>query len=94
MLPEQSETSIQKEILFNGVVDANWIAPVGHSIFQEGSIVSTKTHTVTANLPNHAAAIIGWGGGGDEKYWLVQNAYGEGNGDKGIMKVARGSNEF
>lgn len=62
MLEDQSEKGIQKEILRNGMVDANWIAPVGHSIFHEGSIVSSKTHIVTDKLPNHAAAIIGWGG--------------------------------
>lgn len=76
------------------MVDANWIAPVGHSIFHEGSVVSKKTHQVTDKLPNHAAAIIGWDGEGEDRYWLVQNAYGEGNGENGIMKVQRGTNEF
>jgi cathepsin B len=69
---------------------------VGHSIFTDGSILSKATHKIsTDKLPNHAAAIVGWGGEGfDGKFWLVQNAYGVGNGENGVMKVKRGTNEF
>lgn len=41
---------------------------------------------------NHAVVVIGWGTLSGKKYWLLQNSWGSGWGDEGMVKLERGSN--
>jgi cathepsin B len=40
----------------------------------------------------HGSVLIGWGVEGGVKYWLAENSWGAGWGDKGYFKVLRGEN--
>jgi hypothetical protein len=70
-----TETGIQREILMNGMVDANVDFPSGHSAFGSGIFKSDYSGSVRS-VPNHVLAIIGWGVEDNTKYWIVRNAYG------------------
>jgi C1A family cysteine protease len=43
---------------------------------------------------NHSVAIVGWGTDetSGEAYWIVRNSWGPDWGDKGYIKVQRGTN--
>merc|ERR1719216_604075 len=40
--------------------------------------------------PNHAV-VVGWGTENSVPYWLIKNSWGTGYGDKGYVKVKRGT---
>ena len=42
---------------------------------------------------NHAVLVVGWGVEGERKYWLAQNTWGDGWGDGGYFKMARGDDD-
>lgn len=92
MLSSMSEEGIQREILMNGMVDANVDMPSGHSAF--GSGIMKSDYAGMGSVPNHVVPIIGWGVDQGTKYWLVRNAYGSANGENGTMKIERGKNLF
>jgi C1A family cysteine protease len=95
MLSDMSESGIQKEIMMNGMVDANVDMPSGHSAFGAG-VMRSDYGGGSPSVPNHVLAIIGWGveEGTNTKYWIVRNAYGSANGENGSMKIERGKNLF
>ena len=77
----------------NGMVDANVDFPSGHSAFGSG-IMKSDYGGGPPSVPNHVVPIIGWGVEEGTKYWIIRNAYGTMNGDRGNMKVERGKNLF
>jgi len=40
---------------------------------------------------NHAVVVVGWGTENNVPYWLIKNSWGTGYGDKGYVKVKRGT---
>merc|ERR1711982_115343 len=57
-----------------------------------GSGVYKRSSEATV-LGGHGIKIIGWGTENGEDYWLCVNSWNEEWGDKGLFKIARGSNE-
>jgi C1A family cysteine protease len=39
--------------------------------------------------PNHAVVVIGYGGSGDDKYWIIQNSWSTKWGEKGAYRLYR-----
>lgn len=50
-------------------------------------------HVAGKHLGGHAVKIIGWGRDKDTDYWLIANSWGVGFGEKGFMRIRRGTNE-
>ena len=45
-------------------------------------------------IGHHALRIVGWGqDAGGPKYWILANTWGEEWGERGLMRIVRGSNE-
>lgn len=57
--------------------------------FYKSGVVDTDT---CGTQLDHGVAIIGYGNGFGKDYWIVRNSWGEGWGDEGYIKIARGKN--
>ena len=93
-LSDMSEQGIQREILMNGMVDANIDSPLGHTTFSEGVLGKSYSNGAPLDVPNHVIAILGWGEENGVKYWLTRSAYGTTFGSSGDIKIERGINLF
>ncbi|GFR00524.1 tubulointerstitial nephritis antigen-like [Trichonephila clavata] len=96
------EEEIQREIYFNGPVQATF--KVNSDFFLYKSGVYHHIESLTAGLPQpfrqsnyHSIRIIGWG---EEvidnkrlRYWLCANSWGEEWGEQGYFKIIRGQDE-
>jgi cathepsin B len=51
------------------------------------------SHTTGSYLGGHAMKILGWGVESGTPYWLVANSWNEDWGNKGFIKILRGSDE-
>lgn len=101
-LKNPTELSIQQELLRNGAVITDWLAPPSMRNYQGGmfgqsdgmSLAQVSGDGDNQQLPNHASIIIGWGQDTSGKYWIVRNSFGESFGMKGDMHIPRGNNAF
>ena len=79
-LSDNSESGIQKELLKNGAVDANWNVPAAAYSYQSGVMTQEQAGMSAVNngAPGHVSAIIGWGTDqlSKKKYWIVRNSWG------------------
>lgn len=88
----KGEENFKKEIAANG--------PIGVSIAVTDEMVAWTPDqgifcdTTGATDVDHAVTIVGYGKEGDQKYWLVQNSWGEYWGDNGFIKICRGVNNM
>jgi len=86
------EEDIKRDIMKNGPVVAATQVHVDFLTYKSG--VYTKGDEVARFSGMQAVKIIGWGVESDEgaknKYWLVQNSWGEDWGDHGVAKIAMG----
>jgi len=90
--PRRREQDIMHEIRTQGPVEA--VMEVYTDFFMYTSGVYQKTNLARGVVAGyHAVRIIGWGQDGGERYWLVANSWGEQWGERGLFKIARGSNE-
>jgi cathepsin B len=88
------EEDIKKDIMKNGPVVAATQIYVDFLTYKSG--VYTKGDEVAKFSGFHSVKIIGWGVESEEgsskgnKYWLVQNSWGEDWGENGVAKIAMG----
>jgi len=99
-LKDPTETLIQQELLRNGAVITDWLAPPFMKNYKEGIFGQGESNDLAEiggsdqPLPNHASVIIGWGSTPNDKYWIVRNSFGEGFGMNGDMHIPRGNNAY
>lgn len=94
------EDDIKREILTHGPVISSM--DVYSDFLSYSSGVYTKGEDVPKFSGLHTIKIIGWGvesGSEDEpnqgnKYWLIENSWGEDWGDKGVAKISAGQESF
>ncbi|KAH7829554.1 putative cathepsin B6 cysteine protease [Monocercomonoides exilis] len=80
--------NVQEEIMRNGPVSTTFIEYKDLSEYKSG----VYTHKTGDEVGKVAAKVLGWGVEGEKKYWLLQTAWGESFGEKGLLKMLRGSN--
>jgi len=85
---------MMKELHENGPVVVSFEPTDEFMYYGEGIFVSgnTRLHQEWQKV-DHAVLLIGWGEEGGQKYWLVQNSWGETWGEQGYFRIARGEND-
>lgn len=83
------QSSIQKEIMTNGPVEAAFTVYEDFVMYKSG----VYQHKAGSALGGHAVRILGWGTENGSPYWLVANSWNSDWGDKGYFKIYRGNNE-
>jgi len=81
--------SIQTEIMTYGSVELAMDVYADFESYKTG----VYKHTTGSYLGGHAMKIFGWGVDGSTPYWWVANSWNEDWGDKGLIKILRGSDE-
>ena len=82
------ENKIKEEILKNGPVTSAMDLYQDYFDYKSGIYVHDKKYNKVKGL--HSITIMGWGVEGDDKYWLIQDSYGESKGENGFIKVKIG----
>ncbi|OON23646.1 papain family cysteine protease [Opisthorchis viverrini] len=85
----ESETSIKKEIMLNGPVEAAFDVYEDFTQYQSGIYF----HAWGELVGGHAIRILGWGEQNGVPYWLIANSWNEDWGEKGYLRLLRGYNE-
>eukprot|EP00931_Biecheleriopsis_adriatica_P003797 TRINITY_DN105556_c0_g1_i1.p1 TRINITY_DN105556_c0_g1~~TRINITY_DN105556_c0_g1_i1.p1 ORF type:complete len:513 (-),score=103.41 TRINITY_DN105556_c0_g1_i1:18-1556(-) len=68
--------------------------PKSDILYYEGGIYSSSPHQRTEWEPvDHAVLLVGYGTEKGQKYWLLQNSWGDDWGEKGFFRMARGEDE-
>jgi len=82
-------TQIAQEILQNGPVEACF------SVYEDFLHYKSGVYQYTSGsfLGGHCVKVIGWGVEGGLPYWLINNSWTTYWGDKGQVKILRGSDE-
>ncbi|KAK6134300.1 hypothetical protein DH2020_031923 [Rehmannia glutinosa] len=88
MLPAGNETSLQAAVAKQPISVAIDAGGYEFQLYSSGVF----TGYCGKNL-NHGVTIVGYGAENGEKYWLVRNSWGSGWGEKGYIKMKRGSND-
>jgi cathepsin C len=89
-----SAAKMMQELYENGPVVVSFEPTDEFMYYGEGIFVSgnTRLHQEWQKV-DHAVLLIGWGEEGGQKYWLVQNSWGETWGEAGYFRIARGEND-
>jgi len=88
--PRKNVELIQTNIMENGPVAASFYVYDDFPTYESGVYKRSENATI---LGGHGIKIIGWGTENGEDYWLCVNSWNEEWGDKGLFKIARGSDE-
>lgn len=88
-LPENKLEPLMRALVERGPVAVSVAASDEWSFYEEGIMDSCVKDAVV----NHAVTLIGYGDvdgiNGKNKYWLIQNSWGSGWGERGHMRVLR-----
>jgi len=86
------EDAIKRDILKNGPVIVSMTIYVDFLTYKSGIFKSNEYSTKFSNT--HAVKIVGWGKDGKKnslnKYWIIQNSWGEDWGENGFARVLIG----
>jgi cathepsin B len=83
----EDEISIKKEIMKNGPVTSMLNIYSDYYSYNSGIYTHKQGNGI---IGFHSIAIIGWGVENDEKYWLIQDSYGNASGENGYMRIKIG----
>jgi len=81
-----SDSKLQKLIMAYGSAMTGIHASTSLSNYKSGVY-----DTCPNGRPNHAVVVVGWGTENNIPYWLIKNSWGTVFGDKGYVKVKRGT---
>lgn len=93
--------SIMLEVYKNGPVVVSF-EPTDSFMLYGGGIFSTMEVGVPAPLykssiewqqVDHAVLLVGWGEEYGQKFWIIQNSWGESWGEGGFFRISRGLND-
>lgn len=80
---ERDERSLEQAVAKFGpicvCIDARQLQFYKHGIVKQ----------ITSLIPNHAVLLVGYGGVGDDKYWIIKNSWGATWGENGYLRLAR-----
>ncbi|CAN5657276.1 hypothetical protein BH23THE1_BH23THE1_31040 [soil metagenome] len=89
--PSIRERCIKEEVFLHGPVSAAYTVYRSFYTFFEqnprGIYGITPQPANDTIVGGHAIVIIGWGGEGENRYWLVRNSWGERWGDGGYFRI-------
>jgi C1A family cysteine protease len=102
-----NEAQMMKEIRARGPIPGNMITNFTFQYYKSGiySDKQLKKNSDVINLKTlfdygsswqkveHSITLVGYGEEKGSKYWIGMNTWGEGWGDKGFFKIARGEND-
>ena len=63
-----------------------------HSVIAANWILKGKTQPDWEKV-DHSVLLVGWGEENGEKYWILQNSWGENWGENGLFRMRRGTDE-
>ena len=86
---ERCDENRLKELVYNygAVVSVIYAGDQGFMDYKAGSVFDTCSNKAV----NHAITVIGWGRQNGQEYWLIKNSWGDYWGDKGYIKVKKGT---
>jgi len=96
-----SSAEMMLELFHNGPLVVSF-EPTDDFMFYSGGVFTNLKTGFSAPLlaanqewqqVDHAVLLVGWGEENAEKYWIVQNSWGEDWGESGFFKIARGIND-
>ena len=82
------ENEIKEEILKNGPVTTSMDIYSDYFNYKSGIYIHNKKYN--KKIDDHSVTIMGWGKEDGDKYWLIQDSYGESKGENGFMKIKIG----
>jgi len=90
-LPENKLEPLMRALVEKGPIAVSIAASDMWSFYEEGIMDSCEKDAVV----NHAVTLIGYGvdSSTEKKFWLIQNSWGSGWGEKGHMRVLRHDSE-
>jgi len=89
LIPKANEHALLDAVANQGAVAIAYNAGTqGHASYRSGILDVPNC----GNNPTHATLVVGYGTEGGKDYWIVKNSWGEGWGEKGYFRLARGKN--
>jgi len=88
-LPENKLEPLMRALVEKGPIAVSVAASESWSFYENGIMDDCVKNAVV----NHAVTLIGYGSDGENKFWLIQNSWGVGWGEKGHMRILRRDSE-
>eukprot|EP00091_Calanus_sinicus_P019505 TRINITY_DN4921_c0_g1_i1.p1 TRINITY_DN4921_c0_g1~~TRINITY_DN4921_c0_g1_i1.p1 ORF type:complete len:544 (-),score=125.89 TRINITY_DN4921_c0_g1_i1:96-1598(-) len=85
-----TEDMLKKLVYKHGAVQA--AVNADHTFSNYGGGILDGCYNNAKESINHAITVVGYGSKGGTKYWLIKNSWGTGWGEKGFIRLKRGSN--
>ncbi|XP_038218852.1 zingipain-2-like [Zerene cesonia] len=87
-----SEEDMKDAVANQGPISIAMEFTVKMFYIKTGRVYKPTSHDCTHKFLNHAVLIVGYGRDNDDDYWIIKNSWGTHWGDRGYMRIVRGSN--
>ena len=85
--------TVQAELLLNGPLSVSVMVSNSFFYYKKGVYVEPST-TTWYHGAGHSMMLVGWGVDNGIPYWLVQNSWGAYQGENGMVRIRRGTDEI